>query len=115
MSLKTPSRMAALGLVFVLALMVRNHIQYTVRGALAENNETLPNLNKQPTKTPTAENVLEYFEHMAVVIEKVDGLVTRHVHGFTKPALRVLEILGMESQIFHRPRKSVWASAGSSR
>ena len=38
--LKTPSRIRAMGLIMVLALMVRNYIQHTLRSELAERGET---------------------------------------------------------------------------
>ena len=40
--LKTPCRLRAMGLVLILALMVRNYIQGTLRTELAERDETLP-------------------------------------------------------------------------
>jgi transposase len=106
MFLKTPERIAALGLVFVLALMVRNWLQREVRQRLAEQGEKLPNMNKRHTDKPTTENVFHYFEAVTVVMIYRDGkVVERHVGNLTGPAMRALEILGIDPAIFTTPPK----------
>ena len=115
MFLKTPGRIAALGLVFVLALMVRNWLQWEVRRRLAEQGEKLPNMNKRPTDKPTTENVFHYFECVTIVLVYRDGkVVERHVSGLDGAAGRTLEILGVDPAIFSTPWKSGskrWRSA----
>jgi transposase len=115
MFLKTPSRIAALGLVFVLALMVRNWLQWEVRRRLADEGETLPNMNKQPTAKPTTENIFHYFNNVTVVLVQREGkTVERHISGLNDAACRALEILGFDQTIFTTPRKSGVVWAGSS-
>jgi len=111
MFLKTPSRIAALGLVFILALMVRNHMQWEIRRRLAELDETLPNMNKQPTARPTTENIFHYFNGVTVALVYRNGRVAeRHVSGLNDAASKTLEILGVSPSIFTTPRKadSLW-------
>ncbi len=68
--LNTPSRIAALGMVFVLALMVRNYIQGVARSALKElpKDVTFPNMDYRPTKSPTTENIFWMFRRVGTVI-----------------------------------------------
>jgi transposase len=114
MFLKTPERIAALGLVFVLALMVRNWLQWEVRQRLAEQGEKLPNMNKRPTTKPTTENVFHYFEAVTIVLVYRDGKVAeRHVCNLTGPALRSLQILGIDPAIFTTPPKFGRPQTGS--
>ena len=111
MFLKTPARIAALGLVFILALMVRNYMQWEIRRRLAETDRTLPNMNKQPTAKPTAENIFRYFGGVTVALIYRNGRVAeRHVSGLNDTALEALEILGVSPAIFSTPRKgdSLW-------
>jgi len=52
--LKSPERIAALGMIYVFALMVYNLIQRQIRAALAEQEATIPG-NRGRTSKPTAE------------------------------------------------------------
>jgi len=106
MFLKTPRRIAALGLVFVLALMVRNYIQWTLRRRLAEEDETLPNMNDQPTNKPTTESAFRLLVHVAVVLIVVGGtVVQRLLHGLNEHARKVLRLLDVSVGVFTRPRR----------
>jgi len=113
MFLKTPRRIAALGLVFVLALMVRNYIQWTLRRRLEEEDETLPNMNDQPTQKPTTESAFRLFVHVSVVLVYVYGtVVQRLLHGLTDHAKKVLRLLNVPVHAFTRPRRKpgfAWA------
>jgi len=107
MFLKTPRRIAALGLVFVLALMVRNYIQWTLRSRLAEEDETLPNMNKQPTQTPTTESAFWLFAHVAVVLVIDSGIVVRRMlDGLTDHGRKVLRLLDIPEAVFTTPRRN---------
>jgi len=112
MFLKTPHRIAALGLVFILALVVRNYIQWSLRSRLREKDQTLPNMNDQPTQQPTTEAAFRLFAHVAVVLV-VDGdrVVRRIIDGVTTHVRHVLALLDMTVEVLTRPRKKqVWAS-----
>ena len=111
MFLKTPTRIAALGLVFILALMVRNYMQWEIRRRLAVTDQMLPNMNKQPTARPTTENIFHYFGGVTVALVYRNGKVAeRHVSGLNETACKALEILGVSPAIFTTPRKadSLW-------
>jgi hypothetical protein len=89
MFLKTLRRIASLGLVFVLALMVRNYLQFMLRQRLLEEDEKVSYYGRRPpTQKPTAEVLLDLFAGVMVnhVIE--DGVVVERRHGtyFRLPA-----------------------------
>ena len=68
MFLKTPTRMRALGLVMVLALMVRNLWQYRMRAAARAADEKIPHpFTKRPVSNLTAEMAMEHFGAMQAV------------------------------------------------
>lgn len=96
--LKTPKRIAALGLVLMFALMVRNYVQFTVRKKLAENAEKLPYYDrKRETSTPTAEVIWELFSDLVLIVLTVPGAaVIRRLQGSSEAQTRVLNMLGLE-------------------
>jgi len=104
--LNTPRRIAALGLVFILALIVRSFIvckfiEAVVPEALADNDETLPNLNSPATARPSAENIFHYFRDIRLLRATVDGALTHsQLEGLNTSVLRVLELLGLTRAIF---------------
>lgn len=110
--LKLPHRVAALGVVFLLALMVRNWIQARIRAQLGATGTKLPNMNDQATSKPTTECAFRLFQHVAaVLICNDDTVLERRVHGFTELTDRVLHLLGFEPEIFWIPRRKSWSSA----
>lgn len=105
--LKTPSRIAALGLVFLLALLVRNWIEARIRRALKESGSTLPNMLDRPVARPTTENVFRLFRNMSSVRFHHDG---RSLHRAVPPladaAKHALDCLGFSYAIFERPPRN---------
>lgn len=110
--LKLPHRIAALGMVFLLALMVRNWLQARVRAQLEASGRKLPNMNDQPTAKPTTECVFRLFQHVGAVLIRVDDrILERRVHGLSEHAVLALKLLDFDPAIFSRPRrKSVRAA-----
>jgi len=106
MFLKKPERIAGLGLVFLWALMVRNVVQFWLRRALAERDETLPGRNRQQTAQPTTEAAWAHFQAVGLIqVVHSDGrIVARHLTGLNPTARRILDLLGMERQSFTTPQ-----------
>ena len=103
--LKTPHRAAALAMVFLLALMVRNWMEYRIREELAFREDTLPDMNDRPTARPTTEAAMRMFDLVQVaIIEVGDGKMYRQLHQLTDRGRKVLDILGMSAEIFTTPR-----------
>ena len=70
--LKSPQRVAALGMIMALCLLVYNLGQRQLRQALAQLAETIPNQLGKPTATPTLRWVFQCF--MAVHFVVFQGL-----------------------------------------
>jgi transposase len=70
--LKSPKRIAALGMIMALCLLVYNLGQRQLRQALTQAESTIPNQLGQPTTTPTLRWVFQCF--MAVHLVVVQGV-----------------------------------------
>jgi len=96
--LNTPARIAALGMVFVLALMVRNYIQAVARANLAKlpRECTFPNMDNKPTRKPTTENIFWTFRRVGTVVISKNGVeLERRLGGLDEHcelALRLLDV-----------------------
>jgi hypothetical protein len=89
--LKTPKRIAALGLVYVLALMTYALIQREVRRLLARTDGTFPG-NKGFTAKPTTEVVFRLFERIDTIrIAGHDGVTIVNMTTAQHDALALLD------------------------
>lgn len=99
--LKEEHRIAALGLVFLLALMVRNWVEGTIRGELATRGEKLPDMNDRPIARPSAEAIFRLFDLVqGIQVHQGERLVGRKVFRLSCAAERVLELLGFSRAIY---------------
>lgn len=105
MFLKKPTRIRAMGLVLVLALMVRNTLQFTLRGQLRERGETLPHpFTKKEVDNLTTEMALEWFAEVVIVHAAFsDGPLTRAAPSLREPAQKILALLNIPRTCFHQP------------
>ena len=105
MFLKTPRRIRAMGLVLVLALMVRNYIQFTLRGELKRRDETLLHpFTKKAVDDLTTEMAMDWFAGVVIVHAGVgDGPMVRQLPRLRQTARRILELLGLSIEVFARP------------
>jgi transposase len=84
--LKSPKRIAALGMIMALCLLVYNLGQRQLRQALTQQDETIPNQLGQPTSSPTLRWVFQCF--MAVHLVVFQGV--RQVVNLTDERLHIL-------------------------
>lgn len=116
--LKSESRINALGLVLVLALMVRNYVQWVIRERLAESKETLPYYDrKRTTDRPTTEVIWELFTELVLLVLTGPGIPEPilRLQGFTEAQGRVLELLGVDKGRLtarHEPRAGAGGTVG---
>jgi transposase len=102
--LKTPRRIRAMGLVLMLALMVRNYIQATLRAELAARGQTLLHpFTKQPQTNLTPEMAFEHFGHVLTQVVRAGDQTTRMPVQLRPPALQLLELFGLDLTIFMPP------------
>lgn len=82
--LKSPKRIAALGMIMALCLLVYNLGQRQLRASLATAGATIPNQLGQPTATPTLRWVFQCFMavHLVVVgsVQQVVNLTDERLH-----------------------------------
>lgn len=104
--LHTPRRIAALGVVFVLALMVRNYLQFELRRQLAEKGETIPDRLGKPTAKPTTETAMIPFATVTIVHVSFAGQsLGRKLTPLPEAARTVLRMLGVDESVFSTPRR----------
>jgi transposase len=99
--LKSPQRIAALGMIMSLCLLVYNLGQRQLRQALAQKAQTIPNQSGQPTATPTLRWVFQCFMAVhLVVVQDVQQIVNltnerQHILKFFSYACRRYYLLPM--------------------
>jgi len=107
--LKTPERIRAMGLVLILALMVRNYIQATLRTELEARGETLPHpFTKKEETSLTPEMAFEHFAGVMGQVVSLGPARRRMPVQLRAPALRILALFRMDSRIFDPPRGGRW-------
>ncbi len=105
--LKKPGRIRALGFLLVLALMVRNAVQFRLRGELEARDQLLEHpFTKQSIPNPTTEMALEHFSDIqSVLLWGENGEVHRVPPCLSEPAKQILSLLGFSESIFVSPPK----------
>ena len=104
MFLKTPTRMRALGLVMILALMVRNYWQFTMRtSARAAGEKILHPFTRRPVTNLTAEMAMDHFGGLHVVRLTHNGVRTRIQLELPDTAHQILRHLAVPPSVFWTP------------
>jgi transposase len=99
--LKSPKRVAALGLIMALCLLVYNLGQRQLRLALAQHQETIPNQLGKPTASPTLRWVFQCFMAVHFVVfrgvTQVVNLTDERLHilQFFSPSCRRYYLLSV--------------------
>jgi len=88
--LKSPKRVAALGMIMALCLLAYNLGQRQLRQALAQHDETIPNQLGKPTASPTLRWVFQCF--MAVHLVVFQGV--RQVVNLTDERRHIWQFFG---------------------
>jgi hypothetical protein len=103
--LETPTRIRALGFVFMVALMVRNYVQFTLRAAMKDRGKgILHPFRKKRDDNLTTEMALVWFEGViATSVRQPGGPWVRQPPKLSEPALEVLALLGISVDVFRTP------------
>jgi len=93
--LKKPERIMALLMIMTLSLLIYATLEYRIRKALVEEEETFPNQKKQPIQNPTARWVFQYFSgiHELTISEKEMLII-----NLKAQQLLILKLLGKAFQ-----------------
>ena len=89
--LKSPQRIMALMMVMTLCLLVYAALEYRIREALKQTNETFPNQKGKPVDNPTARWVFQFFAGIHVLII---GQVCELVLNLNQYHAALLKLLG---------------------
>lgn len=93
--LEREDRIAALGLVYVIALMVYALIQRDARQRLKQAGTTMPG-NKRWTDNPTTEVVFRLYENLNTVSMDGDDEAPVYVTGLNTEQVRIFDLLGID-------------------
>ena len=96
---KKPERMMALLMVMTVCLLVYAALEYRIRTALKTQGATLPDQKGQPTQTPTARWVFQYFVGIHVLFLPQQWPI---VINLTEEHQRLLQLLGDRYAWFYR-------------
>jgi transposase len=98
--LTKPQRIMAIGVVFLMALMVHTLVEGEIRRELAPRQETIPGNNQVATQRPTTGVVFKHFQGIRRVRWKVDGQIRGFIQGFTQLHEHILNLLGLSTKVF---------------
>jgi transposase len=102
--LETPTRIAALGCLYLLALLVYTLVERHVRKRPADRGETLPD-RPAPSQRPTARTVFHLMRNIAVVTLQWARRPYRQVTTLNAHQLHVIQLLGYEPTISEIPHR----------
>ena len=103
--LETPTRIAALGCLYLIALLVYTLVERHVRKRLAALGETLPD-RPAPSQRPTARTVFHLMRNSAVVTLPWARRPSRQVTTLNAHQLHVIRLLGYEPTIYGIPPRN---------
>ncbi len=103
--LETPTRIAALGCVYMIALLMYTLVERQVRNSLAARGETLPD-RPAPSPRPTARTVFQLMRNIAVVTLVGAGQLHRQVTTLNAVQVHVISLLGYASAIYALPHRN---------
>jgi hypothetical protein len=103
--LETPTRIAALGGVYRLALLVYTLVERHVRQSRAARGDTRPD-RPAPSQRPTARTVFQLMRHIAVVTRAWTGRSHRQLPTLNPHQLHVLSLLGYQAAIYALPHQN---------
>jgi hypothetical protein len=98
--LKTPSRIDALGMILIIALMVWRIMERSMRLYLEQTQTTVPGWDNKPTDKPTSYMLTRVFFGIQVMLFKDQRLFLKEP---TNRLLAFLSALGLDSQVFLDP------------
>jgi transposase len=101
MFIETPSRIAAMGLIYCVGLMVWNLIQRTVRAHLVATGNGLPYHRNKPSANSTTRFLFERFPRVqTLVIVHPDGRREKRTLGLESWQRKAMEALGTQDDAF---------------
>jgi transposase len=100
--LKTPTRIAALGLIFAIALMLHRLMQHVIRRNLHERKQYFEGHHRKPTQKPTLALVMARFSGLHLVHLLVGNAQQTLVSGATGLQRELLSLLDLPPDLYDR-------------
>jgi transposase len=88
--LQSPQRIMALLLGMPRCLLVYAALEYRIRQALHQHDQTFPDQKGQPTRTPTARWVFQFFTGMHLVVIAQEQVLVLNMNEHQRGLLAVL-------------------------
>ncbi|RCS34369.1 IS1634 family transposase [Heyndrickxia coagulans] len=99
--LKTPERVEALGIVYVMALLIYGILEYRVRKELKEKNLSLILKGKRKLSQPTGQALLEQLEDITVILINQNQQKIRLLpDNIDSQAKKIIELCGYDLSIY---------------
>ena len=91
--LKSPKRIMALTMIMTLSLLVYAALEYRIRQALKESDQTFPNQKGEEISSPTARWIFQYFTGIHILlIQEVQAIVL----NMNQQHFMLVKLLGKE-------------------
>ena len=98
---KLPERIESLLFIMTLSLLVYSIAQRKLRNLLQQNNITVPNQLKKPTKTPTLKWIFKLFKGINVVYITINLIRQKIVEGISGLQKTIIELFGANAKIIY--------------
>lgn len=102
--LHTPRRIAALGLLFAMALGLYRTLQMRVRRGLAQAGQTVPGHHGRPTARPSLEFLMATFRHLTRISLRVQEQLVGQTQGLGDTHRQLLQWLGLPPDLYDDPK-----------
>ena len=99
--LKSEKRIEALCMVMVLCLMIYSYTEWLMRKRLQEEDETVLDQKKRPTKKPTMKWIYFKFREIQSCTVRIANSLQSYVHTINSEHLKILFLLGPEYEKFY--------------
>ena len=100
--LKKNTRIEALAMIMTLSLFIYSLMEFRVRKALKERNETVPNPERRPTQKPTLKRIFFLFRAVEVQAYSWGSNSQKMILGLNDLLNRILGLLGPECEKYYR-------------
>jgi transposase len=102
--LHKPHRIAALGLLFAMALGLYRTLQMRARRTLAQAGEMVAGHHNRPTARPSLEFLMGKFLHLTRISLRLQEQLVGETRGLTNEHRRLLELLGLPPALYDDPQ-----------
>lgn len=94
--LKKPERIESLMMIMCLCLMVYNFAQHTLRKALVDNNETVPNQLNKEIKNPTMRSIFQQMQGISIIQfrDSIGNILRNVIARLNQVHIKIIRLLG---------------------